>query len=1509
MVEPTATIDGRKKTPRRPRKAQQPNNGESTLAARLRDAETERDEALAQQAATAEILDLINRSSGDPAPVFEAIVERAMRLCDAPFGGLLVPDGEYLRYLALGNAPPRFNHFLTHERIRLNTMLGPGVLAGETLHIVDLIKEEGYRRRVPVTVSAVEDGGIRSLLCTPLMKDGTFVGAFTLYRQEVRPFTARQIALARSFADQAAIAMENARLLTETREALDRQTATAEVLEVINASPGDLAPVFDTILDRALRLCGASLGALCRYDGVMMRLAAEIGASPEAAKALRTVAPDPGSAVQQLVDGAPFVHIADIADSDAYRSGMESRRKFVELTGARTALWLALRKDDALLGVVIVYRREVRPFLDKHVALLQNFAAQAVIAIENARLLDEINARNRDLTQSLERQTATSDILGAIAASPGDAERTLKKIAETTSRLFGAAGVSFRIAEGDEFKVSIGVGRGAEQISSQLYSDPAKRPTVSGRNLPAAVIRENRQIDIPDLGNLDPELADWPGLPVARAAGIHVMVGTPLRAEGHAIGALMVYRDEPRPLDPVELHLLQSFADQAVIAIENARLLTELRVRTADLQQSLEYQTATSDVLKVISRTTFDLTPVLQYVLDTAMRLCHAVQGSIFRLDGVDYRWAVGKGLDPVYEEIERTTPIAPGEGTLVGRAAVRRQTVQIADAWEDPLYAPKDDARITVARTMLGVPLLREGSPIGVIAMARKEVRPFTDKEVELVTTFADQAVIAIENARLLTELRESLEQQQAIAEVLQVINASPGNLAPVFDAILDKAHTLCGASRGSLFIIEGDTLRAAATRGYPADLEARLRESAPLAGGRLFAPLLDGARLVHHPDLLAIVPSDNPMTREVVARGAVRTNLILPLRKDNALLGFISCNRAEVRPFAESDIALLESFAAQAVIAMDNARLLTELRESLEQQQAIAELLQVINASPGNLAPVFDAILDKAHSLCGANIGWLLTFDGELVRMQAQRGLIDLDPAVASAPFLPGPAMRRLIDGESFFQIPDISEAKDSPGTPLIWRVSCELLGTGNYLIVPLSKDGTVHGFINAFHSPIRPFSEKEITLLQSFAAQAVIAMDNARLLGEIRQRQAELRVTFENMGDAVIMFDGAQRLVAWNRNFLHMLDIPEEWLASPRNYTDFAAYLTARGEFGDTAPPDLDGPDGAGDVRPIRYERTRPDGRVLEVRRNPIPGGAGFVFIYSDATERKRAEQSILAAREAAERALTDLKLAQANLVQAEKMASLGQLTAGIAHEIKNPLNFVNNFANLSNELLGELKEAAAPAFATLDADSRDEIDETMEMLTGNLEKIQEHGKRADGIVKSMLAHSRGGSGDRREADVNALVEESLNLAYHGARAQDQNFNITLERDYDKTMKPMELVPQDVTRVFLNLCGNGFYAANKRRKEGGDSGFRPVLKVATRDLGDAVEVRIRDNGTGIPPAIKDKLFQPFFTTKPTGEGTGLGLSISYDIVTQQHGGTIAVDSRVGDFTEFTIHLPRKH
>jgi signal transduction histidine kinase len=404
-------------------------------------------------------------------------------------------------------------------------------------------------------------------------------------------------------------------------------------------------------------------------------------------------------------------------------------------------------------------------------------------------------------------------------------------------------------------------------------------------------------------------------------------------------------------------------------------------------------------------------------------------------------------------------------------------------------------------------------------------------------------------------------------------------------------------------------------------------------------------------------------------------------------------------------------------------------------------------------------------------------------------------------------------------------------------------------------------------------------------------------------------EFNAVLETIDYGVLFMDADLRAKICNRAFREIWGIPEELISGNATLAGLITYNKNSGLYEATGA-EFDAYVAArveavrrGEVAPT--ETRRADGRILRYQALALADGERMLT-YFDTTDLRRQEREASAARDAAEAAYQDLKAAQARLVQAEKMASLGQLTAGIAHEIKNPLNFVNNFADLSVELLDELKETAAPALAELDDDKRADIDEVVRMLTGNLEKIAEHGRRADGIVKSMLEHSRGDSGERREVDLNGLVEEALNLAYHGARAQDQNFDVTLERDFDPAIAPIELAPQEMSRVLLNLFGNGFYAATKRQRDDAGPDFRPVLKVTTHALGEAVEIRMRDNGVGIRPEVRDKLFQPFFTTKPAGQGTGLGLSISYDIVTQQHGGTISVDSRVCEFTEFTVRLP---
>ncbi|MGC1689799.1 MAG: PAS-domain containing protein [Pseudolabrys sp.] len=577
-------------------------------------------------------------------------------------------------------------------------------------------------------------------------------------------------------------------------------------------------------------------------------------------------------------------------------------------------------------------------------------------------------------------------------------------------------------------------------------------------------------------------------------------------------------------------------------------------------------------------------------------------------------------------------------------------------------------------------------------------------------------------------------------------------------------------------------------------------------------------------------------------------------------------------------------------------------ERDEALEQQTATAEVLKIISRSLVDLETVLDTLVETVARLCRADQVYMFHLRHDLWHLVAAWGLsAEAREFFLTHPFTPG---RGSTSGRAALErravlIPDVLQ---DPEYAL--NEGQKIAGYRTTLGIPLLREDTLIGVFSIARTRVEAFTDKEIELATTFADQAVIAIENARLFEELRDRQAELRVTFDNMGDGVVMFDAEGRLAAWNRNFQEILDLPDAFLAGRPSYAGYFRYLADRGEYSTDLEAQLSGT--IEDTRrEMRFERTRPDGRIIEVRRNSVPGG-GFVLIYADVTERKRAEEAIRAARDAAETALRELQMAQASLVHAQKMAALGQVTAGIAHEIKNPLNFVNNFAGLSVELLDELKDTTR-AVASLDPGKRAQIVETIGMLTGNLEKIVEHGRRADGIVRSMLQHSRGGSGDWQATDLNVLVEEALNLAYHTARAQDPSFDITQELDLDRSLAPVGVVPQELTRVLLNLIGNGFYAASKRGRDN-DGTYSPALKVMTREFGESVEIRVRDNGIGIPPEDRDKLFQPFFTTKPTGEGTGLGLSISYEIITQQHGGTLTVDSEVGDFTEFTVRLPRR-
>ena len=1657
---------------------------------------TEQQEALERQTAMAEVLQVINTAQGDLTPVFDAILEKAHLLCGASIGSLMRYDGALFHAAATRGFPPSAEAVMQHPippTARHRELMD----GGRFVHVTDLAGDPGAGSGV--TQALLADTGVRTLLLVPLRQDDAFLGFISAFRDGVRPFAEREIALLESFAAQAVIAMENARLLTETREALEQQTATAEVLAVINANPGNLAPVFDTILEKAMRLCSAAFGLMAVADGERMRYVANKGipASLAAFRAANPMVGSPEGPMARLRQTRRAVHIDDWRDEDIFKSGIPGAIALAEMGGARTVVLVPLCKDADVSGAITIYRQEVRAFSAKEIALLENFAAQAVIAMENARLLTEQR-------EALERQTATAEILAVINANPGNLAPVFDVILEKAMRLCGAAFGRLIRRDGDMVH-----GLAARGLPPALAVwDAANRSRRVGPN--ARVLYETRRpIQMPDIQDTEEYRSGNASVrAIVELGGGRTNLMVPLLKDETVLGYFHIYRQEVRPFADKEISLLESFAAQAVIAMENARLLTELR-------EALERQTATAEVLEVINANPGNLAPVFDAMLQNALRLCRAASGMLYTYDGLRFALAASSGVSEAMVEHWRRNPQPTTPDSPPGQVLVTRRPVQVVDVLTHPFFLANLDLSVPQLdiggggrRSVLNVPLLKDNAVVGLFVIYRLEPGVWPDKQVALLENFAAQAVIAMENARLLTEQQEALERQTATAEILAVINANPGNLAPVFEAILAKAHALCGADRGCLFLHDGMNIAGVAMHGYDEEFVAMLRQPSPAAENGAARALLAGARYVQSEDIRARTgPPTGAISAGLRYRSDVRTSLVIPLRKDGVLLGVMSANRTEVRPYKEAEIAVLESFAAQAVIAMENARLLSELRvrdednrRLIARQAASIEILRTISENPDDPQPVFETIVRQAQSLCGGKVASVAEFDGELLHMRAIAGAdaetrervmgqyptpprpellvgrvvltgeaihirdTQTDPRMSAfnqtiatqndfrtsltLPLLRegrpvgGMAMTRREAGgftddevamlQSFAEqaviaiagaraqrelrvrdednrrliarqsasieiLKTISASPDDPQPvfEMIARRARELCGAeaasvsefdGNLhhmrvmighdaeavarlmasfpralekttlhgatilagevlhirdyasdqafkaasslqlgnaasgVGVPLRSDGRVIGAIGLSRGELGGFDDEAVALVESFAEQAVIAISSAKALhalrartDELAQSQEELSVTFENMNDGVALFDEHHRLVAWNSNFLRILDLPEGTLSQGLAFADYIRILAQRGEYGADANADEQ-------VRRVlalagqrrAFERSRPDGRTVEVRNNPV-GDGGFVVIYADITERKRAEAEIAAARDAAEQATRtieaayrDLKIAQANLIQAEKMASLGQLTAGIAHEIKNPLNFVNNFSDLSVELLGELTEAIAPTLAGLDADTRADVEDITATLTSNLQKITQHGKRADGIVRAMLEHSRGSSGERRAVDLNAEVEEALNLAFHGARAQNQGFNITLERDYAQGMAPIMLTPQDITRVFLNLFNNGFYAATKRKAEG-EPGFAPTLKVTTRDLGDAVEIRVRDNGTGIPPEICNKLFQPFFTTKPTGEGTGLGLSISYDVVTKQHGGSITVDSAPGMFTEFTVTLPR--
>jgi GAF domain-containing protein len=1179
---------------------------------------------------------------------------------------------------------------------------------------------------------------------------------------------------------------EIARLSRERDEALEREKATAEVLRVLSSSPGELEPVFNAMLENATRICEAKLGNLFLREGNCLRAVAVHGDSYYADHYRREpmvdISQNPGTPLDRVMKRKQVIHISDLRLDQSYLDGNRFIVALADTAGARTELVVPMLKEDELVGAIVIYRQMVRPFTDKQIQLVTNFAAQAVVAIENARLLSELRQRTADLAESLDQQTATSEVLRVISSSPGELEPVFQAMLENATRLCEAKFGTMYFREGDAFRAVAMHGAPTAYRESRLHALVIPGPG----NTFGHILKTKHALQVEDAA-ADQGYSDRDPTRVSAVelGGIRTLLSVPMLKANEVIGAIAIYRQVVAPFTEKQVALVTGFASQAVIAIENTRLLNELR-------ESLQQQTGTAEVLKIISRSTFDLKTVLNTLVESAARLCEADLASIPRRSGAFFDHVATYGYTEYFQELLRLNPMSPGRGTMTGRVEFERKTIHIPDILKDPDYTFSEGQKVGGYRAVLGVPLMREGAVIGVLIVARSEPRPFSAQQIELAETFADQAVIAIENARLFEaeqqrtrELSEALDQQTATSQVLRVISTSPGELEPVFQAMLENATRLCEAKFGVLFRSEGDALRAVALYGAPlAYVEERRRNpiirpilTPQTAIGRAVATkqAVQIADALKEPNYFD-APSGYTGTQLAKLAGA-RTILAVPMIKENELMGVIVIYRQEVRPFINKQVELVTNFAAQALIAIENTRLLNELRESLEQQTATADVLKVISRSTFNLRAVLQTLVESAAKLCDADKGLITRQkEGLLYRAEAYGFSKEFMDHVRDMPVEPERGSvqgRALLEGK----VVHILDVQNDP--EYTWAEPQRLGGFRTVLGVPMLREGVPIGVLGLARSEVRPFTDKQIELVTTFADQAAIAIENARL------------------------FEAEQR-------------------------------------------------------------------RTQELARS-----------------------------------LEDLRTAQDRLVQTQKLASLGQLTAGIAHEIKNPLNFVNNFSGVSVELIDELQEAVK--HGSFDDKTLAEVADLTGTLRDNLDKIVQHGKRADSIVKNMLLHSREGSVEHRPVDINTLVEESLNLAYHGARAEKQGFTITLERSFDSAAGEADVFPQDITRVLLNVISNGFYAATKRKAAAADNAYQATVTAATRNLGDRVEIRIRDNGTGIPPEVKEKMFNPFFTTKPAGEGTGLGLSISHDIIVKQHSGSIEVETEPGEFTEFRIILPR--